>query len=91
MLAFGCSGALFNAISVLCETGDNLLVPAPGFPLALPITQNLGVNLKYYKLDADRGWEIDLDNLRSQVDDRTKAILINNPSNPCGTCFSKKH
>jgi len=50
VLAFGCSGALFNAISVLCEAGDNLLVPAPGFPLALPIAQNLGINLKYYNL-----------------------------------------
>ena len=50
VLAFGCSGALFNAISVLCETGDNILVPAPGFPLALPIAENLGINLKYYNL-----------------------------------------
>ncbi len=76
---------------MLCESGDNILVPAPGFPLALPIAQNLGVNLKYYNLVAERGWEIDLDNLRSQVDERTKAILVNNPSNPCGTCFTKKH
>ena len=65
VLAFGCSGALYNAISVLCETGDNILVPSPGFPLALPIAQNLGVNLKYYNLVAERGWEIDLDHLKS--------------------------
>ncbi len=50
MLAFGCSGALFNAISVLCETGDSIVVPRPGFPLALPIAENLGLNLKYYDL-----------------------------------------
>jgi len=64
VLAFGCSGALYNAISVLCETGDNLLVPAPGFPLALPIAENLGVHLKYYNLLPERGWEIDLEHLR---------------------------
>ena len=50
VLAFGCSGALFNAISVLCETGDNILVPSPGFPLALPIAENLELNLKHYNL-----------------------------------------
>ena len=36
-LAFGCSGALYNAISVLCEVGDSVLVPKPGFPLCQPI------------------------------------------------------
>lgn len=51
VLAFGCSGALYNAISVLCEAGDNLVVPRPGFPLALPIAENLGIELKYYDLD----------------------------------------
>lgn len=91
MLAFGCSGALYNAIAVLCETGDNLLVPRPGFPLALPIAENLGINLKHYDLLPEKGWEIDLDSLRALVDDKTKAILVNNPSNPCGTCFSKRH
>lgn len=36
-LSFGCSGALYNAISVLCEVGDRILVPKPGFPLCQPI------------------------------------------------------
>lgn len=55
-LAFGCSGALFNAISVLCESGDNMLVPRPGFPLALPIAQNLGINIRFYDLLPEKGW-----------------------------------
>ena len=33
VLSFGCSGALYNAIAVLCEVGDNIVVPKPGFPL----------------------------------------------------------
>ena len=36
-LTFGTSGALFDAISVLCPRGDNILVPSPGFPLCQPI------------------------------------------------------
>lgn len=90
-LAFGCSGALFNAISVLCEPGDNILAPSPGFPLCQPICTNLGVEMDTYKLDPERSWEIDLNDLKSKITSRTKAILVNNPSNPCGSCFTKEH
>lgn len=37
ILSFGCSGSLYNAVAVLCERGDNILAPRPGFPLCLPI------------------------------------------------------
>lgn len=49
-LTFGCSGALYCAMSALCEEGDNILVPSPGFPLCLPIAQNTGVHIKQYDL-----------------------------------------
>ena len=39
----------------------------------------------------DRSWEVDLDHLESLIDDRTKAIVVNNPSNPCGSVYSKEH
>ena len=54
-LAFGCSGALYNAISVMCEVGDRILVPKPGFPLCQPICQNLGVEFDTYNLLPDQG------------------------------------
>ncbi|CDW80599.1 tyrosine aminotransferase [Stylonychia lemnae] len=91
VLSFGCSGAIYNAVSALCEEGDNILVPRPGFPLCYPISQNLNINLKYYDLLPEQGWEIDLNSLKSQIDENTKAILVNNPSNPCGSCFTKAH
>mmetsp|Transcript_25244 Transcript_25244/g.29117 ORF Transcript_25244/g.29117 Transcript_25244/m.29117 type:complete len:130 (+) Transcript_25244:403-792(+) len=75
----------------MCEPGDNVLVPRPGFPLCLPISQNLGVDLRYYDLDPDRGFEIDLESLESQIDEKTKFIMVVNPSNPCGSVFSKAH
>lgn len=64
-LAFGCSGALYNAIAVMCEVGDRILVPKPGFPLCQPICQNLGVEFDAYNLMPEDGWKIDLANLRS--------------------------
>jgi tyrosine aminotransferase len=91
VLYFGGTNALSSAISVLCERGTNLLVPTPGFPLSRPVCSNLGVEIKFYNLLPDKNWEVDIENLKSQIDDRTKAILITNPSNPCGTVFSREH
>ena len=90
-LSFGCSGALYNAIAVMCEVGDRILVPKPGFPLCQPICQNLGVEFDTYNLLPEEGWKIDLNQLRSQITDKTRAILVNNPSNPCGSCFTAEH
>lgn len=39
----------------------------------------------------EKNWEIDLNDLESQIDKTTKAILLNNPSNPCGSVYSKEH
>lgn len=49
-LTFGCSGALYTVLSVMCEEGDNILMPKPGFPLAKCICENLKVDVKFYDL-----------------------------------------
>jgi tyrosine aminotransferase len=42
-------------------------------------------------LDPAKNWEIDLDHMESLINDKTRAILINSPGNPCGNVFSKEH
>ncbi len=66
-------------------------MPKPGFPLCSTICQNLGVDVKYYSLRADSEWEVDLSNLELLIDSKTAAIVVNNPSNPCGSVFSRAH
>lgn len=39
----------------------------------------------------ERSWEVDIDHLESQIDEKTRAIVVNNPSNPCGSVYSKEH
>ena len=39
----------------------------------------------------ERSWEVDIDHLESLFDDRTRAIVVNNPSNPCGSVYTKNH
>jgi tyrosine aminotransferase len=51
----------------------------------------LNVEWGFYKLRPDKNWEIDLADLESKIDAKTKAILVNNPSNPCGSCWTREH
>ena len=56
-----------------------------------PIAENLNIELGFYRLDPEKNWEVDLNDLESKIDERTKAILVNNPSNPCGSCWTREH
>jgi len=91
VITSGCSGALDVCITALCEEGSTLLVPRPGFPLYITLAEALGVKTKFYDLDPERNWEVDLAHLEAQIDASTAAILVNNPSNPCGSVFSRQH
>merc|ERR1719272_1754345 len=91
VLASGCSGALELAMAALADEGKNILLPEPGFSLYKTLASSKGVSTKGYRCLADKGWEIDLDHLESLVDADTVAIVITNPSNPCGSNFSEAH
>lgn len=60
----GTHGALFLAVNALCNRGDSILVPRPGFSLIRTITDSIGVNLKFYDLLPDQEWKIDLESVR---------------------------
>jgi len=90
-LTYGGSGAVDMAIDYLASAGDNILVPKPGFPLYETLCGSKDVKVKEYTLIGEKNWEIDLNELRTLIDDRTKGIIITNPSNPCGSNFTKQH
>ncbi|CAF1013796.1 unnamed protein product [Brachionus calyciflorus] len=91
ILTNGCSQAIDLCITVLANRGDNIIIPKPGFSIYKTLAGTLGINVKYYSLLEENNWEIDLEELESQIDDRTKAIIVNNPSNPCGSVYSRMH
>lgn len=92
VLTAGCSGALDIAFSVLADPGKhNILIPRPGFSLYLTQLSSRGIQHKYYDLIPERQWECDIAQLDTLVDKNTACILINNPSNPCGSNYTRKH
>ncbi|XP_039358633.1 tyrosine aminotransferase isoform X2 [Mauremys reevesii] len=91
ILTSGCSQAIELALAVLANPGQNILVPRPGFSLYKTLALSMGIEVKFYNLLPEKAWEIDLKHLESLVDEKTACLIVNNPSNPCGSVFSKSH
>ncbi|XP_003227448.2 tyrosine aminotransferase [Anolis carolinensis] len=91
ILTSGCSQAIELALAVLANPGQNILVPRPGFSLYKTLAHSLGIEVKFYDLLPEKSWEIDLKQMESLVDEKTACLVVNNPSNPCGSVFSKGH
>lgn len=78
-------------ISVLAEKGKNILIPRPGFSIYRTLATGHGIDVRSYDLLPEKQWEIDLVQLESQIDENTAALILINPSNPCGSVFRKEH
>ncbi|KAJ2727010.1 hypothetical protein GGI07_000127 [Coemansia sp. Benny D115] len=91
VMTSGCSGAVEMAISVLCSQGQNILLPRPGFCLYNTVAGSRNIETRLYNLVAEKNWEVDIEHMESLIDGNTGAILINNPSNPCGSNYTKAH
>lgn len=91
ILCSGCSGALDLCVTALANPGQNFLVPRPGFSIYKTLAESLGIFVKTYDLLPEKSWEIDLEHLVEQIDGDTAAIVVNNPSNPCGSVYNKQH
>jgi aspartate/methionine/tyrosine aminotransferase len=80
----GGMGGLFSALTAILEPGDELLLPDPGYPNFEMIARLCHATGVRYPLDSDKNFLPRLDALPGLVTNRTKALLINSPSNPTG-------
>jgi alanine-synthesizing transaminase len=81
----GSSEAIDLAMAALLDPGDNVLVPSPGYPLYPAVLARLDAEERSYALDEGNGWQPDVASIRSQIDERTKALVVINPNNPTGS------
>ena len=73
---------------LLCNAGDEILVPKPSYPLFEFLADLQDVKLSAYPLLYDHGWQIDIPSLYHAVNHRTKAVIVVHPNNPTGSYVS---
>lgn len=81
----GAKPIMFFTIMALCEEGDEVLYPDPGFPMYASIAAFAGATPVPVPLREENGFVIDPQELASLVTDRTKLLILNSPHNPCGS------
>jgi alanine-synthesizing transaminase len=83
----GVSELIVMAMQALLNTGDEVLVPSPDYPLWTAAVVLAGGTAQHYVCDEQSGWLPDLDDLRSRVNANTRAIVVINPNNPTGALY----
>ena len=84
----GVSELIVLAMNALLNNGDEVLVPAPDYPLWTAAVSLSGGTPIHYLCDESKEWAPDLADLRSKITPRTKAIVMINPNNPTGAIYS---
>jgi aspartate/methionine/tyrosine aminotransferase len=85
LLTSGTSEAYSHIFRLLFEAGDEILVPAPSYPLFEFLADLADIRLVPYPLLYDHGWQIDFASLRGAITPRTRAVLVVHPNNPTGS------
>lgn len=85
LLSASTSEAYAWLFKLLCDPGDTVLIPQPSYPLFEHLTVLESVIALPYRLEYHGSWRVDIDSLQSQIDTRTKAVLVVSPNNPTGS------
>ena len=87
VLTSGTSEGIELALGALADEGDEVLVPAPTYPLYTAVLAKIRARAMYYRTDPDNGWLPDLSDIRRHLGDRTRAIVVIDPNNPTGAVY----
>ncbi|XP_014491778.1 probable aminotransferase TAT2 isoform X1 [Vigna radiata var. radiata] len=90
-LSIGGTQAIDIILPSIARPGANVLLPKPGYPQYELRASLCDLEVRYYDLLPERGWEVDLDSLENLADENTVALVIISPSSPCGNVFAYEH
>lgn len=85
----GVSELIMMSMQALLDTGDEILVPAPDYPLWTAAVTLSGGTAVHYMCDEEAGWFPDVEDIRKKITPNTKGIVVINPNNPTGALYSK--
>jgi alanine-synthesizing transaminase len=86
----GVSELINLCMQALLDNGDEILIPAPDYPLWTACANLAGGKAVHYLCDEQSDWNPDLEDMESKITDKTKAIVIINPNNPTGAVYPKE-
>src|SRR5207248_4562797 len=89
-LGNGVSELIVMTLQALLDTGDEVLVPAPDYPLWTASASLSGGTPVHYRCDENAEWLPDLADLAAKITDRTKALVLINPNNPTGAVYPRE-
>ena len=89
-LGNGVSEMIMMSMNALLDNGDEVLVPAPDYPLWTGAITLSGGKAVHYLCDEQSDWNPDIEDMRSKITDKTKGIVIINPNNPTGAVYPKE-
>lgn len=84
----GASEALLILFVLAAEPGANVVLPFPLFPSMAVVAELLGLETRFYRLRREHDFNLDLDEIKSLCNDKTKLLLVNTPHNPTGATLS---
>jgi aspartate aminotransferase len=85
----GAKPIMFFTIMALCQAGDEVIYPDPGFPMYESIAAFAGARPVPLPLREEHGFRVDPEELASLVTERTRLLILNSPHNPCGSALTK--
>jgi alanine-synthesizing transaminase len=89
-LGNGVSELIVMSLQALLNTGDEVLVPSPDYPLWTGAVTLCGGRPVHYRCDEEQGWQPDVQHVADSITPNTRAIVIINPNNPTGAVYSRE-
>ncbi len=90
MISFGVSEAVGIFIASLVNRGENIILPRPSYPIYPAYSNLFEIDYRFYTLDEENEWGLNINDVESQINEKTKALVVINPNNPTGGLYDRK-
>ena len=90
VITSGTSEGIELALTALAGPGDEVLIPVPTYPLYTAVLAKIDAKPVFYRTSEQRGWQPDVDHVRSLITPATRALVVIDPNNPTGATYSSE-